>query len=81
MSTSIELAGVLGEVAGLGDDHGDRLADEAHVAVGEQPERAAAGAALEVDPAPRARRALRSAPVNTATTPGSSRAAVDVERA
>ena len=34
-----ELAGVLGDVAGLGDDEGDRLADEAHVAVGEHAER------------------------------------------
>ena len=45
-----EVAGVLGDVAGLGDDERDRLAGEAHVAVGEQPERPAAVAALEVDP-------------------------------
>ena len=46
-----EVAGVLGDVARLGDDEGDRLAGEAHVAVGQNPERTPALAALEVDPA------------------------------
>ena len=34
-----ELGGVLGDVRGLGDDDRDRLADEAHVAVGERAQR------------------------------------------
>ena len=45
-----EVAGVLGDVARLGDDEGDRLAGEADVAVGQHAERPAAVAALEVDP-------------------------------
>ena len=45
-----EVAGVLGEVAGLGDDQRHGLAGEAHVVLGEAAERPPAGAALEVDP-------------------------------
>ena len=36
-----ELAGVLGEVAVLGDDERDGVADEAHVVAGEEPQRRA----------------------------------------
>ena len=40
MSIVDRVDGVLGEVAGVGDDHRDRLADAADVAVGEHAERA-----------------------------------------
>ena len=45
-----EIARILGDVARLGDDERHRLPGEPDVAVGEDPERPSAVAALEVDP-------------------------------
>ena len=45
-----EVTRILGDVARLGDDERHRLAGEADVAIGEDPERPSAVAALEVDP-------------------------------
>ena len=45
-----QVAGVLGHVARLGDDEGDRLAREAHVSVGQHTERTAGVGPLVVEP-------------------------------
>ena len=72
---SIGVDGVLGVVAGVGDDHRDRLADAAHVAVGEQPERALAVGRLVVDHVVVEDGVEVGARGTRPTTPGTSRAA------
>ena len=73
---SMRSHGVLGEVAGLGDDQRDRARRRS----GRRPRRGSGTAGRRrrprSRPTPRCTSPLRSAPVNTATTPGSSRAAV-----
>ena len=73
-----ELAGVLGDVAALGDHERDRVADEAHVVAGEEPQRRArAGLGARATSSAASSRApgSRSAAVRTACTPSSARAA------
>ena len=79
-----EVARVLGDVAALGDDERDRVADEAHVGVGERAQRRV-GRIVEQDRRlHRTGAGLRSAAVSTATTPGSafaSSTSIDTMRA
>ena len=73
-----QLAGVLGQVAALGDHHRHRVADQAHLvrasrlysAAGPPPPIIASSGS-----GPRTVISSRSSPVSTATTPGSARAA------
>ncbi len=74
-----QLAAILGQVPALGDDDRDRIADQADLVRGEQGELGRGPAARPSWPAAGPARgpssSSMSAPVSTATTPGSARAA------
>ena len=71
-----ELGRVLGEVAVVGDDQRDRVADEAHLVLGQRRTRRLRTPRPDRRvPLLLRRRGLRSAAVNTARTPGAASAA------